>query len=130
MIEIESAQVVLVGLALAAVLADDDARHRLEHLAGTHHRPGVELTAGDGALAGGLGDPDQVGGRVERVGQVGERAFAGDRDIGAEHQVKRGVGGDGAGGGHRDVAPHAREVGKREGDLDGPWRGGFEHVVP
>ena len=44
-IEVEAAQVVLVGLALAAVLADDDARHGLEHFAGAHDRPRVRAAA-------------------------------------------------------------------------------------
>ena len=51
-IEVEAAQVVLVGLALAAVLADDDARDGFEDFAGPHDRPRVELPRGDRALAG------------------------------------------------------------------------------
>jgi hypothetical protein len=36
-IEVEAAQVELIGLALAAMLADDQARHRFQHFAGTIH---------------------------------------------------------------------------------------------
>src|SRR5439155_4578036 len=43
----------------AAVLADDDAGHRFEHLAGAHHRPGVELLRGDRALTRRLGDAER-----------------------------------------------------------------------
>ena len=51
-IEVEAAQVVLVGLALAAVLADDDARYGFEDFAGAHDRPCIELARRDRALAG------------------------------------------------------------------------------
>ena len=51
-IEVEAAQVVLVGLALAAVLADDDTRDGFEDFAGAHDRARVELPRGDRALAG------------------------------------------------------------------------------
>ena len=62
-IEVEAAQVVLVRLALAAVLADDDARHGFEHFAGAHDRPRVELPRRDRALARRLRDADEVLGR-------------------------------------------------------------------
>ena len=90
-IEVEPAQVVLVGLAFAAVLADDHARDGLEHLGRAHHRTGVELAGGDRALAGRLGDPDQVLGRPLDVGEVGERGLAGDGDVGGERQREHGV---------------------------------------
>ncbi len=51
-IEIEATQIILIRLSLAAVLTDRDAWHCFEHFAGPHHRPGVELSGGDGALAG------------------------------------------------------------------------------
>lgn len=73
-IEVEPAQVVLIRLPLAAVLADDHARNRFEHLAGTHHRPGIELCCGDGALAGGCGDADERCCRVLDIRDVPERA--------------------------------------------------------
>ena len=63
-IEVEAAQVVLVGLAFAAVLADDDARDRFENFAGSHDWTRLELTRGDRALAGRLRDPDEVLRRV------------------------------------------------------------------
>ena len=62
--------------------------HRFEHLAGAHDRPRVELPGGDRALAGRLRDADQVLGRVLDVGEVGERALAGDGDVGAQRQVQ------------------------------------------
>ena len=49
-IEIEAAQEILVGLAVAAVLRDDEARNGLQQLAGAQHRAGFELRARDRAL--------------------------------------------------------------------------------
>ena len=51
MVEVEAAQEILVGLALAAVLGDDQAGRGLEHLAGPDDRPGVQRLAGDALLA-------------------------------------------------------------------------------
>ena len=59
-IEVEAAQVVLVRLSLAAVLADDHARHGLEHFARAHDRPRVELPRRDRALARRLRDADEI----------------------------------------------------------------------
>ena len=50
-IEIEATQVELVGLALAAVLADDQARHRFQQLAGPIDRARFKLLLRDGAHA-------------------------------------------------------------------------------
>ena len=86
-IEVESAQEVLVGFALAAVLRDDHARHGLEHFALPHDRPDVELPRGDRALARRLRDADEILGRVLDVGQVRERPLADHGDVGVERQV-------------------------------------------
>ncbi len=51
-IEIEAAQVILIRLSLAAVLTDDQARHRLQHFARAHDRPLLDLTRGHRALRG------------------------------------------------------------------------------
>ena len=50
-IEVESAQVVLVGLTFTAMLADDHLRHGLEHFARSSQRATFELLRGDGAFA-------------------------------------------------------------------------------
>ena len=42
-VEIEAAQIILVGFALAAVLRDDQARHRLQNLARTNDGPQLDL---------------------------------------------------------------------------------------
>ena len=60
-VEIEAAQEILVGFALAAVLRDDQARHRLQHLARAIDRPRLQLLARDDALAAGLRLADVVG---------------------------------------------------------------------
>ena len=61
-VEVHAAQVVLVGLAAAAVLADDDAGDGLEQLAGAQQRPPREVLAADDSLAGAVGDADELGG--------------------------------------------------------------------
>ncbi len=59
-IEVEAAQQVLVGLALAGVHRDHQARHALEQLADAEDRAKLDLLAGDRALAGRLGRAQQV----------------------------------------------------------------------
>ena len=54
-IEIEAAQEVLVRLAVAAVLGDDQPRHDLEHFARAQHRAILELRGEHGADACGVG---------------------------------------------------------------------------
>ena len=56
MIEIESAQIKLVGLALAAVLTDDEPGHRFEQFARAIHGARFKLLLGDGADACGVGN--------------------------------------------------------------------------
>ena len=85
-IEIEAAQVVLVRLALAAVLAGDEPRHGFENLAGAHDGARLELLGGDGAFAGRGGDAHQVVARVLQVGDVAERPAAGDDHVGGQAQ--------------------------------------------
>ncbi len=52
-VQVEAAQEVLVRLAVAAVLRDDQPRHHLEHLAWPQHRSPLELDRGHDALARG-----------------------------------------------------------------------------
>ena len=59
MVEVEAAQEVLVGLAVAAVLRHDEARNGLQQLAGAQHRTGFELRARDRALARGFNVADE-----------------------------------------------------------------------
>ena len=60
-IEVEAAQVILVGLPLAAVLRDDQSGHGLEDFAGADDRPRAELLLADMALGGGGRDADEIG---------------------------------------------------------------------
>ena len=53
-VEIEAAQEVLVGFALAAVLGDDEAGRRFQHLADAQRRNGIDLRAGHRQLARGF----------------------------------------------------------------------------
>ena len=73
-IEVEAAQVVLIRLALATVLAHDEARHRFEDFAGAHDRTLVELRRGDGALARRRRDAHEVCGRVFDIGDIAKRS--------------------------------------------------------
>ena len=115
MVKIETAQVVLVRLPPAAVLADDEARHRLEHLTSTHDRPRLELGCGDGALTAGRGDSHEVLGRALDVRDVPERARCGYDDVRAErqrqHRVRHGL----ARWRHRDGST-------QHGEIDQPVR--------
>ena len=127
-IEIEAAQIVLVGLALAAVLADDDAGDRFEDVAGPHDRARVELSRGDGALARGLGDADEILLGRRRVSEVGKGRLAGDRDVRAQHEVhdrvdRQRVCAD------RNRAPDRREVDQRERELGAARGDGVEPVL-
>ena len=63
--------------------------HRFEHFAGSHHRPRVELSRGDRALAGRLRDADEILRGFGRIGEVGEGPLAGHRHVGAQRQVQR-----------------------------------------
>jgi hypothetical protein len=49
-IEIEAAQIILTGLAFAAVLADDHAGNRLKDIPGTHDRARANLPCGGQTL--------------------------------------------------------------------------------
>ena len=57
-IQVEPAQEILVGLAVAAMLRDDHARHEFEHFAGPQHRPGLDAFGSHAALAGCVGAAD------------------------------------------------------------------------
>ena len=115
-IEVEAAQEVLVGLALAAVLRDDDARHGLEHLALAHDRPHVELTRGDRALARRLRDADQALRGIVDVGQVGEAAAGHDGHVGAHRQLEHRVAPDLAAVDHDTAVDGRPEVHQRDHD--------------
>ena len=86
MIEVEAAQVVLIRLALATVLAHDEARHGFEDFAGAHDRTLVELRGRDGALTGRRRDADEVRRRILDIGDVSKRPGAGHDDVGAERE--------------------------------------------
>ena len=82
-VEVEAAQIVLVGLAVAAVLGDDQPGHRLEHFGRTQERTGRQLLAAHRALGGAAGHADQIratglhldglqGGHTAREGSPGQ----------------------------------------------------------
>ena len=58
-IQVEAAQEILVGLAIASMLGDHEPGHGLQQLTGAHHRAGLELRARHGALRGRLHLADQ-----------------------------------------------------------------------
>ena len=91
MIQVEASQVVLIGLALATVLAHDQAGNGFEYLAGTHDGPGIQLRCIDRALTGGCCDAHEIGSRVLHIGDVSKRARSGDDDISAERERQHGV---------------------------------------
>ena len=76
-IEVEAAQVVLIGFALSAVLADDEPRHGLEHLTGPHDRPIEDLLRGNRPFARGAGNAHEIRGRIGDIRKIGEGLPAG-----------------------------------------------------
>src|SRR5689334_15433980 len=60
MVEIESAQEILIRLAVAAVLRDDHPGDVLEHFSGPEHRPRLDQLRRDVALARGVRRPHRV----------------------------------------------------------------------
>ncbi|MPN56411.1 hypothetical protein SDC9_204099 [bioreactor metagenome] len=59
-VEIETAQEILVGFAVAGVLGDDHAGHGFQRFGRTQQRPVGQLPGGDRALGGRVGDTGQV----------------------------------------------------------------------
>ena len=59
-VEVEAAQVVLVGFPVAAVLRHDDAGDELQHLRGPKRRPALDQLRRDRAGARGVGAADRV----------------------------------------------------------------------
>ncbi len=60
MVEIETTQQILVGLAFAAVGGHDESGHGFEQLAGAKCRDFQKFLLQDEALAGSLGDAQQL----------------------------------------------------------------------
>ncbi len=112
-IEIEAPQVVLIGFPLAAVLADDDAGHGFEYLAGPHDGPRLELPRGNGALTRGLRNTHQVLRRIGDVRKIGERVLAGDGHIGVQRQTQHRVSAHRPRA-HLDLSTGAGKVNQRE----------------
>ena len=125
MIQVESTQVVLIRFALAAVLADDDARDGLEHFARSHEGPPVELSGRDRALAGRLRDADKVLSRMFDVSQVGKRPFAGDGDVGVQREMQHDVDARRRQRQH-ELPPETCEIDQRERDLHAARRHSVE----
>ena len=122
-IEIESAQIVLVGFPFTAVLRDDHARHGFEHFTASHDRARVELPRRDRPLARGLRYSDQIFGWRLRIREVGEGTLGGDGHVRAQHEAQHDI--------HRrcgarradlDHSPHRSKVHEREIQLAGTGR--------
>jgi CopG family transcriptional regulator, nickel-responsive regulator len=73
-VQVEAAQEVLVGLALAAVLGDDEAGRGLQQFPRAVDGAGLELGGQHHALARRLRLADSIGGRVDRLDRVRSRA--------------------------------------------------------
>ena len=63
-IEVETAQIELVSLAFAAMLADDQAGRRLKQFAGPVNGAHLQLLLADAAGVGGIGDTEFAGART------------------------------------------------------------------
>lgn len=83
---VESAQEVLVGFALTAVLRGRHAGDRLENFSGAQQWPRLQLARGDGALARGLRDAHEALRRVLHIREIHERGLPCHGDIGAQRQ--------------------------------------------
>ena len=58
MIEIEAAQVLLIGFPFAAMLTDDESGDGFQQFPGAHQRPILQFGSTDVALRGGIGDAE------------------------------------------------------------------------
>ena len=133
-IEVESADVVLVGLAFPAVLADHHAGHRLERLAGPIGGPLFDETRGDDAFGARAREAEQAAHGLIEIGEVAERPAARHEDVrGQSHLEDRIHGGrrarlerDGldAGGEAREAKGDAVATGGETRDLVGSGRVG------
>jgi hypothetical protein len=110
MIEVDPSQVVLIGLAFAAVLADHHARHGLERFARTPDRPTFELRRGNGALTRGGSNAHQILGRILHVDDVAEGTGRSDHDVRVERQSQHVVGRDGVSAADPNQAPEHTEI--------------------
>jgi hypothetical protein len=120
-IEVEPAQVVLVGLPLAAVLTDDESGNRFQHLAGPHQRPRFDLSGRDDTLARGVGRADEpLAGRID-FGEIPEGSRPCDGDVGRQQQRQHHVNRTSLVDDDLDAGPpHRAEVGERDNDVVRP----------
>ena len=116
-VDVEAPHVVLVGLALAAVLADHDARDRLEHLARAVHGPLLDLLRGDDAHRARLRQAEEAVHGLVQVAQAAERAPSGHQHVGGERDAQGRLDGGRGVRGHLDRADRGRERGQPEVDL-------------
>ena len=98
-VEVETAEEVLVRLSGSAVLRDDETRHELQHLARSQDRPIFHQLASDRACARGFGAPDCVLVvrrdldllPVLRSGGAGRRLFGARCGLGERDQQRAGA---------------------------------------
>jgi hypothetical protein len=107
-IEVEAAQVILVRLSLAAMLADDDAGNGLQDLAGALEGAPFDFLGSDHALSCGVGDPDQVIHRLVEIGEIAKGLLGGDDHVGARGEIERGIGARRRTGADHETAANAR----------------------
>ena len=125
-IEVEAAQVVLVGLALPRMLADDDARDGLEDVSGPRDGPYLDLFRGHRALCRGVGDPDEALARLGDVSHVAEGPSTGHENVGRHRETQRRIRRGGRIRRHDDGLAHDSE--KAQQAVDHPV-GARWHIV-
>ncbi len=128
-VEVEPAQVVLVRLALAGVLADQEARYGLEDVRGAVDLALGDLVGRDDPHRGRVRDADEVvHGRVE-VREVVKRALPRHDDVRRRRQMQAHVSRHDAGSPDVEPAPdERREAGQPEDDVEHPGREVREEV--
>ncbi len=129
-IEIEAPQVVLVGLPLAAVLADGETGNGLEHFGGPHDGPSLQLARRDRALARRDSDAHEVRGRIRLIGQIAKRAGARHRHVRAERERERDIHRGPLSGDDRDLTANGREVDHPEEQTSGSGSDAIDPVRP
>ena len=88
-IDVEAAHVVLVGLAFAAVLADDDAGHGLEDLTRSIDRPLLDLLRRDDSYGARLGQAQETVDGLVELRQVPEGTPARHQHVGGQSDAER-----------------------------------------
>ncbi len=97
-VDVEAADVVLVGLAFPAVLADQHPRHALEDLARAKDRPLLDLLRAHHPLRARAGQTQEAVHGLVEIGEATESPPAGHEHVGVERNAKRDLEAGGARG--------------------------------